>query len=105
MPVKLKYSNGTTTKKQTNTFVTRVVHFALLAAVACLAIGVIIFTIAYYHYQHVVDDRLASGPIFANTSQIYAAPREVRNRQKLGSRGGRPPAFDKEDYKERHAVE
>ena len=30
---------------------------------------------------------------------------QVRNRKKLGSRGGRPPAFDKEDYKERHAVE
>ncbi|MFJ4601052.1 hypothetical protein [Streptomyces griseoluteus] len=29
----------------------------------------------------------------------------VRNRKKLGSRGGRPPKFDKADYKERHAVE
>ncbi len=29
----------------------------------------------------------------------------VRNRQKLGSRGGRPPTFDKTDYKQRHAVE
>ncbi|MFD3729841.1 IS5 family transposase [Streptomyces sp. NPDC058671] len=29
----------------------------------------------------------------------------VRNRQKLGSRGGRPPKFDKADYKQRHAVE
>ncbi|WP_369169026.1 IS5 family transposase [Streptomyces sp. R28] len=29
----------------------------------------------------------------------------VRNRQKLGSRGGRPPKFDKPDYRERHAVE
>ncbi|MFB9681773.1 IS5 family transposase [Streptosporangium vulgare] len=30
---------------------------------------------------------------------------QVRNRKKLGSRGGRPPKFDKTDYKERHAVE
>lgn len=30
---------------------------------------------------------------------------QVRNRKKLGSRGGRPPKFDKADYKERHAVE
>ncbi|RZU46094.1 DDE family transposase [Streptomyces sp. BK022] len=30
---------------------------------------------------------------------------QVRNRKKLGSRGGRPPKFDKVDYKERHAVE
>ncbi|MFD5192256.1 IS5 family transposase [Streptomyces sp. NPDC058357] len=29
----------------------------------------------------------------------------VRNRHKLGSRGGRPPKFDKVDYKQRHAVE
>ncbi len=28
----------------------------------------------------------------------------VRNRLKRGSRGGRPPAFDKDDYKQRHAV-
>lgn len=30
---------------------------------------------------------------------------QVRNRKKLGTRGGRPPKFDKDDYKERHAVE
>lgn len=30
---------------------------------------------------------------------------QVRNRKKLGSCGGRPPKFDKHDYKERHAVE
>jgi transposase len=30
---------------------------------------------------------------------------QIRNRKKLGSRGGRPPAFDKEDCKERHAAE
>jgi transposase len=30
---------------------------------------------------------------------------QVRNRKKLGARGGRPPMFDKADYRERHAVE
>jgi transposase len=30
---------------------------------------------------------------------------QVRNRKKLGSRGGRPPTFDKVDYRKRHAVE
>ncbi|MFD4653680.1 IS5 family transposase [Streptomyces sp. NPDC058441] len=30
---------------------------------------------------------------------------QIRNRKKLGSRGGRPPTFDKTDYRERHAVE
>ncbi|WP_369149153.1 transposase [Streptomyces sp. R44] len=30
---------------------------------------------------------------------------QARTRQKLGSRGGRPPRFDPVDYRERHAVE
>ena len=30
---------------------------------------------------------------------------QVRNRAKRGSRGGRPPAFDAEDYKRRNVVE
>ncbi|MFI8305061.1 transposase [Streptomyces sp. NPDC085927] len=29
----------------------------------------------------------------------------VRNRRKLGSRGGRPPKSDRTDYRRRHAVE
>lgn len=29
---------------------------------------------------------------------------QVRNRKKCGSRGGRPPKFDPEDYKFRHAI-
>jgi transposase len=30
---------------------------------------------------------------------------QIANRKKRGSHGGRPPNFDKADYKERHAVE
>lgn len=30
---------------------------------------------------------------------------QIRHRKKKGSRGGRPPAFDEEIYKQRHAVE
>ncbi|WKX69981.1 IS5 family transposase [Streptomyces sp. XD-27] len=30
---------------------------------------------------------------------------QARNRMKLGARGGRPPKFDKIDYRQRHAVE
>lgn len=30
---------------------------------------------------------------------------QTRNREKPGSRGGRPPKFDAEDYKARHAAE
>ncbi|MFJ3229334.1 IS5 family transposase [Streptomyces sp. NPDC086783] len=36
---------------------------------------------------------------------IPAKNDQARNRQKLGSRGGRPPNFDPADYRERHAVE
>ncbi len=30
---------------------------------------------------------------------------QAANRRKLGSNGGRPPTFDKQIYKQRHAVE
>jgi hypothetical protein len=30
---------------------------------------------------------------------------QAASRRKLGSQGGRPPAFDPETYKQRHAVE
>lgn len=30
---------------------------------------------------------------------------QIRNRKKLGARGGRPPKFEKADYRERHAIE
>ncbi|MEU9130394.1 transposase [Kitasatospora sp. NPDC048540] len=30
---------------------------------------------------------------------------QIRNRKKLGARGGRPPKFHKADYRERHTVE
>jgi transposase len=30
---------------------------------------------------------------------------QIRNRRRRGSAGGRPPAFDPQDYKARHAVE
>jgi len=30
---------------------------------------------------------------------------QARTRKNLGTPGGRPPKFDKDDYKERHAVE
>lgn len=58
---------------------------ALLILAACIlfvwAIFGIIFGYYYFKYQKVVDARL-SGPIFANTAQIYAAPRQVRPKQK-----------------------
>jgi len=63
----------------------RILRGALIALVAIVIAGASVFTYFYYHYQRVVDDRLASGPIFASVSQIYAAPREVRAGQKLSA--------------------
>jgi len=55
----------------------------VLCVLVCVVIGAAVFGYFYMKYQKVVDDRLAAGPIFANVSQIYAAPREVRVGQHL----------------------
>ena len=81
MPVKLKYGNNRSNSG--SDMRSSLVRGLLIAVLGCLAIGVAIFGYAYFHYQKVVDDRLAAGPIFASESQIYAAPREVRPGQKL----------------------
>lgn len=39
------------------------------------------------------------------SKRIRVPTDRVRNRLKRGSRGGRPPKFDKDDYKQRHAVD
>ena len=55
----------------------------LLAIVAVAAVtGASVFAYFYVKYEGIVDERLKQ-PIFANTAQIYAAPREVRPGQKL----------------------
>ena len=52
----------------------------------------------------------------SNGNRAYLRRRRIRcvipvkedqaaNRRKLGSRGGRPPTFDQQAYKQRHAVE
>jgi len=84
MPVKLKYGNKAHPGARFSRILhSRVFRITLLAVLGVLVIGSIVFGYFYYHYQRVVDDRLASGPIFASVSQIYAAPREVRDGQKL----------------------
>jgi penicillin-binding protein 1B len=84
MPVKLKYgSNTTRTAAKPSFFQSRLVRGLFVAAIAVVAVGAIVFSYFYVHYQHVVDDRLNAGPIFSSVSQIYAAPREVRAGQKL----------------------
>ncbi len=85
MPVKLKYGSGPRTTTKSSELRTRILRIALITLLALVIVGASVFTYFYYHYQRVVDDRLASGPIFASVSQIYAAPREVRAGQKLSA--------------------
>jgi len=61
----------------------RALRGLLIGGMACLLLGTCAVGVFYFKYQSVVDERLASGPIFANVAQIYAAPREVRVGQHL----------------------
>src|SRR5215471_629413 len=85
MPVKLKYGSKARTDSKPSNLRTRLLRGALIAVVAIVVIGLSVFSYFYYHYQRVVDDRLASGPIFASVSQIYAASPQVRDGQKLSA--------------------
>ena len=57
-----------------------VIAVVLLAGIA----GFVVFSYYYNKYARIVDDRLKQ-PLFANTAKIYAAPREVRDGQKLSA--------------------
>jgi penicillin-binding protein 1B len=83
MPVKLKYGSNARKKTSAPDLGSRLLRIALVALLGVTVVCVAVFGYFYYHYQKVVDERLAAGPIFASVSQIYAAPREVRNGQKL----------------------
>jgi penicillin-binding protein 1B len=86
MPVKLKYRNSTsTTTKFSGLLQSRLFRIALIALLGVLVVGCVVFAYFYYHYQRVVDDRIAAGPIFASVSQIYAASPQVRDGQKLSA--------------------
>jgi len=61
----------------------RILRALGLGVLACIVVGATIFGYYYFKYQKIVDDRLKAGPIFANVSQIYGAPREVRVGQHL----------------------
>ncbi|HEY8997724.1 MAG TPA: PBP1A family penicillin-binding protein [Edaphobacter sp.] len=88
MPVKLKYGSNKASGERTlierlhldNKFVRGAAIFVL----GCLVVAVSVMGYYYFKYEHVVDQRL-HGPIFANVSQIYAAPREVRPGQQLSA--------------------
>jgi penicillin-binding protein 1B len=90
LTVKLKYGSSKSGGTQ-RSWIERLhldntlVRIALIAVLGCLVIAATVFGYFYFKYERVVDDRLAKGPMFASVSQIYAAPREVRNGQKLSA--------------------
>lgn len=79
MPVKVKL--GSTN----HPLLWQIVRAALLLIVVVAAIGAAIFGYYYHEYRGLVDERLAKGPLFASTSQVYAAPQEVRPGQQLSA--------------------
>ena len=68
-----------------HSFLFRLFRALFVAALGLALVGAIVFYIYYQHFEQVVDDRLAQGPLFASISQIYAAPLEVRPGQQLSA--------------------
>lgn len=79
MPVKLKL--GPNARK--GGLFWSAVRLLMILVLFCVLVGAGIFFYYYNEYQHLVDDRLAAGPLFASVAQIYAAPQEVRVGQHL----------------------
>ena len=69
--------------KKDRSFLWRFTRAILLLLLVGVVLFAAVFAIEYHHYQQVVDERLESGPLFANITQIYAAPQEVRPGQHL----------------------
>ena len=79
MPVKLKVGASQ------STFLWKLTRFVLVVALFFIILGAIVFGIFYHRYSGMVADRLAEGPLFASTAQIFAAPQEVRPGQQLSA--------------------
>src|ERR1700761_5099212 len=79
MPVRVKVA------PRNNSLLWRVTRAVMICVLICVAIGAVIFFAYYHHYQGLVDERLAQGPLFASVAQIYAAPQEVRPGQQTSA--------------------
>ncbi len=79
MPVRVKYG------KPRRSFLWRALRVVLALVLLLAVAGGIIFAVEYHQYAGLVDERLAQGPLFASTAQIYAAPQEVRPGQHLSA--------------------
>ncbi len=83
MAVRVKLDNPRSASHKSQSLGFRFLRGLVLVILFCVVIGAAAFGYDYFKYEKIVDDRLAAGPIFANVSQIYAAPREVRVGQHL----------------------
>ena len=79
MPVIVKVA------RQRHSLVWRALRVLLLLVLLVVVVGGITFAVEYHQYQGLVDQRLAQGPLFSSTAQIYAAPQEVRPGQRLSA--------------------
>ncbi len=79
MPVKVKIGRGQ------HPLLWKIGQFVLVAALAFLVLGGIVFGYFYFKYRGEVDERLKQGPLFASVAQVYAAPQEVRPGQQLSA--------------------
>ncbi len=82
MAVKVKYRSSTTPQGH-GLLRSPIFRGLFLLVVAGVLLCTAVFAFYYHRYQKIVDERLAAGPLFAPVAQIYAAPREVRNGQRL----------------------
>jgi penicillin-binding protein 1B len=85
MAVRVKLTNPRSASQKPHSLGFRFLRGLLLVILVCVVLGGIVFAYDYMKYEKIVDERLAAGPIFANVSQIYAAPREVRVGQHLSA--------------------
>jgi penicillin-binding protein 1B len=83
MAVKVKLGGNGAATRARRTAAHPIVRWLAICLLVSVVVGAGIFGYFYMKYKKIVDDRLAAGPIFANVSQIYAAPREVRVGQHL----------------------
>jgi len=80
MPLKVKLGNG-----NTHPLSWKLMRAGLLLVLIFAVIGASVFGYYYLKYRGLVAERLAQGPLFAPSAQIYAAPQEVRPEQHLSA--------------------
>ncbi|GAC1418540.1 MAG: penicillin-binding protein 1B [Acidobacteriaceae bacterium] len=83
MAVKVKLGNPRSSTGTAPGLGHRILRGLMLLILGSVVLVGFVFGFYYFKYERVVDERLAAGPIFANVSQVYAAPREVRIGQRL----------------------